>query len=69
MEFEEAKDTILKKIKNDEDLSYMIGRYCGRGNTILREKTFGWELSRYVERVLKEEMASRSFEDIFLSDN
>lgn len=51
------------KSKSTEELSYILGRYCGPHNTILCEKEFGFLLHK---STVEEMMSNKSFEEYVL---
>lgn len=49
-----------------DDLSYLLGRYCGPYNRFLSDKKFGFTLN---ERVVREALTSMDFERAFFNDD
>lgn len=62
---------LKQEIQNStaEELSYMLGRYGGPKNKLLREKLYSHEASKKMTKLLEEAIAIQSFEDIVLADS
>ena len=52
-----------------DDISYILGRYCGPYNKLLAEKKYGHEISKQITRLVNEELFSRSVDEMLLSDS
>ena len=52
-----------------DELAYLLSRYCGPHNLLLREKKYSYDACRQITRLVKEEITYRAFEEIILSDN
>lgn len=52
-----------------EELSYMLGRYGGPKNKLLREKLYSNEASKRMTKLLTEALAIKAFEEIVLADS
>lgn len=50
-----------------DDLSYILGRYCGPHNKILAEKQFG-SYAKDLLRLVNSELANRQFEEMLFTD-
>ena len=63
--YEEFRNEVREflKTQSQEELSYILGRYCGRNNQILSDKKFGYIMP---EDLVKEALEERMFEDAFL---
>lgn len=64
-EFRDRVRTFLATQTEDE-LSYLLGRYCGPSNRILSEKKFGYIMPR---DLVEQELISRSLENAIFDDN
>jgi len=51
--------TLIEKMSLEE-LSYTLGRYCGKSNSLLCEKKYGFVLD---EKIVRKELETREFED------
>lgn len=55
------------------ELSYLLGRYCGPHNIVLREKVYTYDAARKITDMVALEIASREIDnfltDSLLSDN
>ena len=62
-------EDILSWAKNlpDDELNFAITRYCGPNNVILREKEFGYELSKKIQKILIEELLFRQIDETLLT--
>lgn len=63
--FEEFRNEVREflKTQTQEELSYILGRYCGRSNYILSEKKFGYHMP---QDLVQEALEQKAFEDAFL---
>lgn len=50
-------------LKTLEELSYILGRYCGPSNVFLSEKAFGYVIPK---DIIEELITIKSFEEEFL---
>ena len=55
---------VVRKMSLDE-ISYTLGRYCGRSNTFLCEKKFGFVL---IPELVEQELKDRTVEDALFGD-
>jgi hypothetical protein len=62
----EEKTQKLLLDKTTEELSYILGRYCGPSNTLLCEKQFGFILS---QKIVQQLIVKNSIDDWLLSDS
>lgn len=64
----------LQKLKEEiklaslDDLSYLLGRYCGPRNLLLRERKYDIDACKNIHRLILEEVAYREMDEILLSD-
>jgi hypothetical protein len=58
---QKTRDALLNK--SAEDLSYILGRYCGPSNIILCEKEFGFLLDK---KTIEQMILEKSFEEHLL---
>jgi hypothetical protein len=70
MDQESKLNQLKRELANTplEDLSYILGRYCGPHNVLLAEKKYGHELAKKLQRIVSDEIASRSIEEFLLTD-
>lgn len=61
----EQLNHLLKESSTDE-LNYLLNLYYGPSKLILREKVFGYELAQKVQRLISDELAYRSIDNILL---
>lgn len=65
-----SKQDLMQEVRSatDSELSYMLGRYCGPHNTLIREKNYSYEACKSIQRIIYDELAVRAFDNIFHSD-
>ena len=68
---EQLKESLIKF--SSEELSYILGRYCGPHNILMREKAYEYEAAKRLTQLVNRELASRAIDcmltDSLLSDN
>jgi len=65
-----SKQDLIQEVKlaSDAELSYMYGRYCGPHNALLREKIYCYDACKFINRIISDEIAIRTFDEIFSSN-
>lgn len=64
----------LEKLKSElrsaslDDLNYILGRYCGPYNKLLREKKYGHLMAKKLHKLVDEELFYRSLDNMLLKD-
>ena len=64
----------LEKLKSElraaslDELNYILGRYCGPYNRILREKKCGHNMAKKLHKLVDEELFYRSLDSLLLKD-
>lgn len=63
---EELREMVMKA--TPDELSYLLGRYSGPHNLILREKEFTYEASKALQRMVTNKMANDAMDELLLSE-
>jgi hypothetical protein len=63
----EELDNELSMMSFDE-LSYTLGRYCGKKNMLLRDKKYG-DAAEHLDRLVQRYFDSRAIDDFLLTDS
>lgn len=66
-----SREEMIKEFKlmTIDDLNYLLNRYGGPHNILIREKVFNYSVSSVLTKLLNDEIYYRSLEEILLSDN
>lgn len=71
LDLNQAKEEI-RKASNDE-LGYILGRYCGPGNQLMRERKYQYEAAKILTQLVQRELGNRAVDamltDTLLSDD
>jgi len=65
-----SKEELIQEVKlaTMNELQYMASRFCGPSNICLREKHYTYDACKFINRIIQDEIANRSFDELFVSD-